>query len=40
MTTPNAAELGTPQHFRITFPAEHTDDVRAGLRRTLGEVVS
>jgi hypothetical protein len=40
MTTPNAAELGTPRHFRITFPVEHTDDVRKGLRRTLGEVVS
>ncbi len=40
MTTLNAAELGTPRHFRITFPVEHTDDVREGLRRTLGEVVS
>jgi hypothetical protein len=40
MTTSNAAELGTPRQFRITFPAEHTDYVRAGLRRTLGEVVS
>jgi hypothetical protein len=39
MTTLNAAELGTPRNFRITFPAECTDDVRAGLRRTLGEVV-
>jgi hypothetical protein len=36
MTTPNAAELGTPREFRITFPAEHTEAVRWGLARTLG----
>jgi hypothetical protein len=35
----NAAELGTPTLFRIVFPPERTDDVRAGLRRTLGDVV-
>jgi hypothetical protein len=41
MTTLNAAELGTPRRFRISFPAECTDEVRAGLRRTLGpEVVA
>jgi hypothetical protein len=36
MTTLNAAELGTPREFRITFPAEHTEAVRWGLARTLG----
>jgi len=36
MTTPNAAELGTPRRFRITFPADLTEEVRAGLCRTLG----
>ena len=36
MTTLNAAELGTPRRFRITFPPEHTEEVRAGLCRTLG----
>jgi hypothetical protein len=36
MTTLNAAELGTPREFRITFPAEHTEVVRWGLARTLG----
>jgi hypothetical protein len=36
MTTQNAAELGTPREFRITFPAEHTEAVRWGLARTLG----
>jgi hypothetical protein len=41
MTTLNAAELGTPRRFRISFPVECTDEVRAGLRRTLGpEVVA
>jgi hypothetical protein len=40
MTTLNAAELGTPRKFRITFPAESTTAVWEGLRRTLGvEVV-
>jgi hypothetical protein len=39
MTTLNAAELGTPRRFRITFPAERTGDVRAGLSRTLGAEV-
>jgi hypothetical protein len=40
MTTLNAAELGTPRRFRISFPAQYTDEVRIGLRRTLGvEVV-
>jgi hypothetical protein len=36
MTTLNAAELGTPREFRITFPTEHTEVVRWGLARTLG----
>jgi hypothetical protein len=41
MTTLNAAELGTPRRFRITFPADRTEEVRAGLCRTLGaEVVA
>jgi len=39
LTTPNAAELGTPRRFRITFPAECTEEVRAGLCRTLGSEV-
>ena len=39
MTTLNAAELGTPRRFRITFPPEHTEEVRAGLCRTLGSEV-
>ena len=39
MTTLNAAELGTPRRFRITFPPEHTEEVRAGLCRTLGTEV-
>lgn len=39
MTTLNAAELGTPRRFRITFPAQHTEEVRDGLRRTLGPEV-
>ena len=39
MTTLNAAELGTPRRFRITFPAECTEEVRAGLCRTLGSEV-
>jgi hypothetical protein len=39
MTTLNAAELGTPREFRITFPPEHTDAVRWGLARTLGAEV-
>ena len=32
----HAAELGTPAVFRIAFPAPSTEEVRAGLRRTLG----
>jgi hypothetical protein len=36
MTTLNAAELGAPREFRISFPAEHTEVVRWGLARTLG----
>jgi hypothetical protein len=36
MTTLNAAELGTPREFRITFPAEQTEVVHWGLARTLG----
>jgi hypothetical protein len=41
LTTLNAAELGTPREFRITFPDEHTEAVRWGLSRTLGpEVVT
>jgi hypothetical protein len=39
LTTPNAAELGTPRRFRITFPADRTEEVRAGLCRTLGAEV-
>ncbi|OLB76636.1 MAG: hypothetical protein AUI14_18110 [Actinobacteria bacterium 13_2_20CM_2_71_6] len=39
MTTLNAAELGTPRRFRITFPADCTEEVRAGLCRTLGAEV-
>jgi hypothetical protein len=39
LTTLNAAELGTPRQFRITFPAQHTDAVRWGLIRTLGDGV-
>jgi hypothetical protein len=39
MTTSNAAELGTPRRFRITFPPECTEEVRAGLCRTLGSEV-
>lgn len=35
----NAAELGTPTRFRILFPPPHTGEVRAGLRRTLGDQV-
>jgi hypothetical protein len=35
----NAAELGTPTRFRIVFPPGHTEEVRAGLRRTLGDTV-
>jgi hypothetical protein len=35
----NAAELGTPTRFRIVFPPGHTEEVRAGLRRTLGDAV-
>jgi hypothetical protein len=35
----NAAELGTPTRFRIVFPAAQTEEVRAGLRRTLGDTV-
>ena len=35
----NAAELGTPTRFRILFPSGHTEEVRAGLRRTLGDAV-
>ncbi|HEX6497708.1 MAG TPA: hypothetical protein VF054_01600 [Micromonosporaceae bacterium] len=35
----HAAELGTPTVFRITFPAQRTEDVRAGLSRTLGPQV-
>ncbi len=35
----NAAELGTPTRFRITFPPRQTEEVRAGLRRTLGDAV-
>jgi hypothetical protein len=35
----NAAELGTPTRFRIVFPPRHTEEVRAGLRRTLGDTV-
>jgi hypothetical protein len=32
----HAAELGTPAVFRIAFPEPSTDEVRAGLQRTLG----
>jgi hypothetical protein len=39
MTTLNAAELGTPRRFRISFPADRTEEVRAGLCRTLGAEV-
>jgi hypothetical protein len=39
MTTSNAAELGTPRRFRISFPADRTEEVRAGLCRTLGAEV-
>jgi len=39
LTTLNAAELGTPRRFRITFPADRTEEVRAGLCRTLGPEV-
>ncbi len=39
LTTPNAAELGTPRRFRITFPPDRTEEVRAGLCRTLGSEV-
>jgi hypothetical protein len=39
LTTLNAAELGTPRQFRITFPAHRTEEVRAGLCRTLGPEV-
>jgi hypothetical protein len=39
LTTLNAAELGTPRRFRITFPAGRTEEVRDGLRRTLGPEV-
>jgi hypothetical protein len=39
LTTLNAAELGTPRRFRITFPPERTAQVRAGLARTLGPEV-
>jgi hypothetical protein len=35
----HAAELGTPAKFRIIFPELSTDEVRAGLRRTLGSGV-
>jgi hypothetical protein len=41
MTTLNAAELGTPRRFRISFPERYTEEVRTGLSRTLGaEVVA
>ncbi len=39
MSRHHAAELGTPTRFRIIFPRLHTEEVRAGLRRTLGDVV-